>query len=60
MLEDILAATRHRVAEARRWLPLADLEQLAASGPPPIDLTVCLAQPGVQLIAEISFIPWAY
>lgn len=54
MLEDILAATRHRVAEARRWLPLADLEQLAASGPPPIDLTVCLAQPGVQLIAEIK------
>lgn len=54
MLEDILAATRRRVAEARHWLPLADLEELATSGSSPVDMAACLAQPGVQLIAEIK------
>jgi len=54
MLEEILAATRRRVAESRAIRPRDALTRLAAGAPATLSLTAALGQPGVQLIAEIK------
>ena len=54
MLERILADTRRRLARSQALRPLSLLARQAEAAPPPLDLAAALAQPGVQLIAEVK------
>jgi indole-3-glycerol phosphate synthase len=51
-LEDIVAATRDRLAERKRNTPLADLERRAAEPRPARPFREALSHPGTSLIAE--------
>src|SRR3984885_9388509 len=55
ILDEIVASKRQEVANARRRLPLDELEVQAASAPPVRDFRAALAGPGpIQLIAEVK------
>src|SRR5947208_9180879 len=55
ILDEIVASKRREVAEARRRLPLDELEAQAVSAPPVRDFRAALEGPGpIQLIAEVK------
>src|SRR5947207_6138608 len=55
ILDEIVASKRREVAAARQRMPLEEMEDQAASAPPPRDFRAALAGPGpIQLIAEVK------
>lgn len=54
LLERIVEARRQALAEAKRIIPTAKLEERAAVAPPPRDLAAALVRPGVNIIAELK------
>jgi indole-3-glycerol phosphate synthase len=55
ILDEIVASKRLEVAEARRRMPLEELEDQAESAPPARDFRAALEGPGpIQLIAEVK------
>ena len=54
ILDEILAAKRGELADARRAAPLADLERAAARLARPLNLSGALLGGGVRLIAEVK------
>ena len=54
ILDEIVAAKRGELADARRAAPLADLERAAAGRPRPLNLSGALLGGGVRLIAEVK------
>ena len=54
ILDKIVAAKRVELAEAKRAVPLTELEQAAAEQPRPLDLYDALMGNGVRLIAEVK------
>ena len=55
ILDEIIATKRREVAEARRRMPPAEMEDQAAEAPPVRDFRAALAGPGpIQLIAEVK------
>jgi indole-3-glycerol phosphate synthase len=55
ILDEIVITKRREVAEAKRRMPLEELEAQAAEAPPPRDFRAALAGPGpIQLIAEVK------
>jgi len=55
ILDEIVAAKRREVEQARRRMPLSELEAQAAEAPPVRDFLDAVAGPGtIQLIAEVK------
>ena len=54
ILDEIVAAKRGELADARRAAPQADLERAAARLPRPLNLSGALLGGGVRLIAEVK------
>lgn len=55
ILDEIVQTKRREVAEARRRMPIDELEAQAAEAPPVRDFRAALAGPGpIQLIAEVK------
>lgn len=52
MLDEIMAHHRERLPKVMREVPLADVQALAMTAPPPRDLYAALSRPGLALIAE--------
>ncbi|MBI4462473.1 MAG: indole-3-glycerol phosphate synthase TrpC [Acidobacteria bacterium] len=53
-LEEIVHRCRERLAETKRSLPLAKLEERAATAPPVRDLRAALARDALNVIAELK------
>lgn len=53
-LGEMVARCRERLAETRRALPAAKLEERAATAPPPHDFAAALARDGLNVIAELK------
>jgi indole-3-glycerol phosphate synthase len=55
ILDEIVVSKRREVAEAKKRIPLEELENQAASAPPVRDFRAALAGPGpIRLIAEVK------
>lgn len=54
ILDKILARTAADVADRKKAIPLAALEEVAASRPEAVNLHAMLARPGMSVIAEIK------
>lgn len=54
ILEKIVAHKRQTLPSRKKTMPLAHLQDLAASRPPPLSLSTALRTPGVALIAEVK------
>ena len=54
ILEEIVAAKRSELAEAKRAAPLAEVEHAAAEQTAPLDLYGTLVASGIRLIAEVK------
>lgn len=54
ILDEIVAAKRRELADAKRAAPLADLARAAAQQPRPLNLSGALLGGGVRLIAEVK------
>lgn len=54
ILDEIVAAKRGELADAKRAAPLADLARAAAQRPRPLNLSGALLGGGVRLIAEVK------
>jgi indole-3-glycerol phosphate synthase len=54
ILDQILDWKRIEIAKQKRAQPLSDVRDAALAAPPPRDLALALAAPGVSLIAEIK------
>lgn len=52
MLNEIMAYHREQLPKIMRATPLADVQSLALTAPPPLDFYAALKSPGVSLIAE--------
>ena len=54
ILDEIIADIRQRLAEEKRRIPLARIQELALEQPQPLDLARALSGNGVKLIAEVK------
>ncbi len=54
ILDEIVAAKRVELAEAKRAAPLADVQRLALEQPRPLSLSGALTGDGIRLIAEVK------
>ncbi len=54
ILDDIVSAKRKELAEAKRRVPLRDLQRLALGQPPALDFAASLKGPRIRLIAEVK------
>lgn len=52
MLDEIMTYHREQLPKIMRATPLADVQSLALTAPPPLDFYAALTTPGVALIAE--------
>ncbi|HET6211350.1 MAG TPA: indole-3-glycerol phosphate synthase TrpC [Micromonosporaceae bacterium] len=54
MLDEILAGVREDIEARQQLVPLAQIKELAAAAPPPLDAYTLLRAPGVGVIAEVK------
>jgi indole-3-glycerol phosphate synthase len=54
VLDEILAGVREDIEARQQLVPLAQIKELAAAAPPPLDAYTLLRAPGVGVIAEVK------